>query len=85
MPIDVQKTKKMERVFVGIVVSTSMQKTLVVNVATMKQHPKYRKRYLHSKRYKVHDEKGQYQKGEKVRFVECRPLSREKRWRVLYA
>jgi small subunit ribosomal protein S17 len=61
-----------------------MDKTIVVTVETVKIHPKYKKRYSESKRYKVHDEKNQYKEGDKVSFVECRPLSKDKRWRVLY-
>jgi small subunit ribosomal protein S17 len=75
-------TKK--RSFSGVVASDKMDKTIVVTVETVKIHPKYKKRYSESKRYKVHDEKNQYKEGDKVSFVECRPLSKDKRWRVLY-
>jgi small subunit ribosomal protein S17 len=61
-----------------------MDKTVVVRVDQVKVHPKYRKRYTVSKRYKVHDEKNQYKEDDKVAFVECRPLSKDKRWRVIY-
>jgi len=70
--------------FNGVVVSDKMMKTIVVRVDSVKVHPKYRKRYTVSNKYKVHDERGQYHEGDKVYFVECRPLSKEKRWRVLY-
>ncbi|PIR13485.1 30S ribosomal protein S17 [Candidatus Falkowbacteria bacterium CG11_big_fil_rev_8_21_14_0_20_39_10] len=69
----------------GIVVSDKMDKTIVVRVDKVKQHPKYKKRYAASKKYKVHDEKNQFKEGDKVIFVECRPLSKDKKWRVLYA
>ncbi len=83
----VSKKKEKEVVrkkFQGIVVSDKMDKTIVVRVDRVKSHPKYKKRYIVSKRYKVHDEKNQFKVGDKITFVECRPLSKEKRWRVLY-
>ncbi len=69
--------------FQGVVISNSNAKTIVVKVENVKKHPKYQKRYVVSRHYKVHDEKNQYQVGDKVAFVECRPLSRDKRWRVI--
>lgn len=75
----------LRRTFNGIVVSDKMTKTIVVAVETVKVHPKYHKRYTATKRYKVHDELGKFHEGDKVRFVECRPLSKDKRWRVLYS
>ncbi len=72
------------RKFKGIVVSDKMDKTIVVRVDTIKWHKKYHKQYKTSKRYKVHDEKNHFKVGDEVVFVECRPLSRHKRWRVLY-
>jgi small subunit ribosomal protein S17 len=71
------------RTFRGVVVSDAMDKTIVVRVDRTRVHPKYRKRYTVSRRYKVHDERNRYHVGDTVRFVECRPLSKEKRWRVL--
>ncbi len=73
-----------KRTFKGTVVSDKMQKTIVVRVDSMKVHPKYKKRYTVSKRFKVHDEKGQFHIGDVVSFVETRPLSRDKRWGVVY-
>lgn len=78
------KEKKIKKIFRGVVVSDKMKKTLVVKVERMKLHPKYKKRYKISRRFKVHDEQEKYKIGEIVSFVECRPLSKEKRWRVLY-
>lgn len=77
------KEVKPVRKFVGEVVSDKMAKTIVVKVDSVKIHPKYHKRYTVSKKYKVHDETNQFKIGDKVVFVECRPLSRDKRWRVL--
>jgi small subunit ribosomal protein S17 len=69
--------------FSGVVVSDKGDKTIVVKVETVKIHPKYKKRYTVSRKYKVHDEKNEYRTGDKVSFVECRPLSRDKRWRAV--
>lgn len=69
--------------FSGVVVSNKNDKTVVVLVENVKKHPKYQKRYVVSRRYKVHDEKNQYRVGDQVTFIECRPLSRDKRWRVI--
>jgi small subunit ribosomal protein S17 len=80
-----ENTKKNERKFTGEVVSAAMQKTVVVRVNTMKLHPKYKKFYKTSQKYHVHDEKGTAKVGDKVAFVECRPLSRTKRWRLVTA
>jgi small subunit ribosomal protein S17 len=73
----------LSRKFSGVVVSDKGDKTIVVKVETVKKHPKYQKRYTVSQKYKVHDENNQYKLGDKVNFVECRPLSRDKRWRVI--
>ncbi len=67
----------------GKVISDKMQKTVVVEVERIKEHPKYKKRYKISKKYKAHDEKGEYKVGDIVIIEECRPLSKEKRWRVI--
>ena len=75
--------KPIKRTFKGIVVSDKMDKTVVVRVDRVKLHPKYQKRYKVSKRYKVHDEKNECKSGDKVLFSECRPLSKEKRWRII--
>lgn len=75
--------KKISRIFEGVVVSDAMEKTLVVRVDRIVVHPKYKKRYRVSKRYKVHDEKNTHKVGDTVQFVECRPLSKDKRWRVI--
>jgi small subunit ribosomal protein S17 len=79
-----QKREVIRRKFKGVVVSAKMDKTIVVKVERVKQHPIYKKRYVVSKKYKVHDEKNLYKEGDEVVFVECRPLSRHKRWRVMY-
>lgn len=78
------KRQIIKRKFNGVVTSDKMNKTRVVKVVSVKIHPKYKKRYKVSKKFKVHDEKNQYKVGDKVQFIECRPLSRDKRWRVIY-
>jgi small subunit ribosomal protein S17 len=72
-----------KRKFSGQVVSDKGDKTIVVVVKSTRLHPKYLKRYITSKKYKVHDENNEYHAGDKVAFVECRPISKDKRWRVL--
>lgn len=74
--------KKTQRVLRGEVVKTDMDKTIVVQVDTMKRHPKYNKSYRVSRKYHVHDEKGEAKVGNVVDFTECRPLSATKRWRL---
>ncbi|MDI6603390.1 MAG: 30S ribosomal protein S17 [Patescibacteria group bacterium] len=67
----------------GTVVSNKMQKTVVVEVERLKKHPKYKRRYRVRKKYKAHNEKGEYHIGDKVVIEECRPISKEKHWRVI--
>lgn len=67
---------------VGTVVSNKMDKTAVVAVDRRVQHPKYRKFLTRRVRYKVHDAENQCEIGDTVLIAECRPLSRDKRWRL---
>jgi len=67
----------------GTIISNKMEKTVVVEVERIKEHPKYKRRYRFHKKYKAHDEKGEYHVGDKVIIEECRPISKEKRWRVI--
>jgi small subunit ribosomal protein S17 len=68
----------------GTVVSNKMQKTVVVKVETLKTHPLYKKKYKVHKKYKAHVEnEKEYQIGDKVIIEECRPISKEKKWRVI--
>ena len=76
-----QKTNR--RRLQGTVVSTKMAKTVVVRIDRMKTHPKYRKQFVVSRRYKAHDETGGYAVGDAVVIEETRPISKEKRWRVV--
>lgn len=80
-----EKETPQKRKFSGVVVSDRAEKTVLVRVDRVKQHPKYKKRYTVSRKFPVHDEKQQCRKGDWVDFIECRPLSKKKRWRVLYS
>lgn len=78
----VQTNKAGKRSFVGIVTSDKMNKTIVVSVTTKKLHRLYKKYVTRVKRCKAHDELNDAHIGDKVRIVECRPLSKEKCWRL---
>ncbi len=67
----------------GEIVSLKMAKTAVVKVRSIKQHPKYHKRYRSDKRYKAHLLKSGYKMGDKVIIEESQPISKEKHWIVL--
>lgn len=67
----------------GIVISDKMQKTIVVEVERMKEHPKYKRRYKTHKRYKAHDQNQEYHIGDKVLIEECTPISKDKNWKVI--
>ena len=67
----------------GTVISNKMAKTLVVRVDTLKRHAKYQKFYRTSKKFKVHDENGEYRIGDIIIMVETRPMSKDKRWRAV--
>lgn len=67
----------------GVVVSTAMAKTAVVRVDRQVPHPKYGKYFTFSKKYKIHDPEGAAKLGDTVEFEECRPLSKDKRWRFI--
>lgn len=78
------KKEVIKRKFDGVVVSDKMSKTITVKVDRVIIHPKYKKRYTTSRKYKVHDEKNQFKEGDKVQFMETRPISKDKRWIVIY-
>ncbi len=71
------------KIMEGTVVSTKMQKTVVVEVMRTTRHPMYNKVLRHGKKYLAHDENEECQEGNIVRMEETRPLSRRKRWRVI--
>ncbi len=67
----------------GVVVSDKMEKTIVVQVSAVKPHPKYKKVIRTTDRLKAHDEQNEARVGDTVLVRECRPLSREKTWRLI--
>ncbi|NLU50812.1 MAG: 30S ribosomal protein S17 [Syntrophomonadaceae bacterium] len=76
-------TRGQRKVRIGTVVSDKMDKTVTVRVETVNQHPLYKKVIRTSKKYAVHDEKNECRQGDVVRIMETRPLSKNKRWRVI--
>ncbi len=70
------------RTLKGHVVSDKMDKTVVVEITRMKKHPKYKKYFKVTKRYKAHDQENQYHPGDTVIIQETRPISKDKRWIV---
>lgn len=75
--------EKKHRKIIGTVVSDKMMKTRVVAVQRLKKHPKYLKYYHVTTKFKAHDENNEYKTGDTVTIEESRPLSREKRWRII--
>ena len=75
--------RNQRKVISGKVVSDAMDKTIVVAVETFKSHPIYSKRFKNTKKYKVHDENNEASVGDTVRAMETRPLSKDKRFRLV--
>jgi small subunit ribosomal protein S17 len=71
-----------KKVRVGHVVGVKMSKTVIVEIESLKHHPLYGKTIKTVVKYKVHDENSVCKLGDKVKIIETRPLSKEKRWRV---
>jgi len=67
----------------GIIISDKMEKTLVVKVERVKEHPKYKRRYKVHKKYKAHNESKEYSVGDKVIIEETIPISKDKKWKVI--
>ena len=78
----VQTVKSAKRSFVGLVTSDKMDKSIVVTVVTKKMDRLYKKYVTRSKKYMAHDENNEAHVGDTVRIVECRPLSKNKCWRL---
>ncbi|MCR5045867.1 MAG: 30S ribosomal protein S17 [Treponema sp.] len=74
--------KSGKRSYVGLVTSDKMDKTIVVTITTKRMDPLYKKYVTRSKKCKAHDEKNDAHIGDTVKIVECRPLSKDKRWRL---
>ncbi len=77
-----KKNNKIHRKFLGRVVSDKMDKTIVVLIDRIKQHPVYKKRIKVSKKFKAHDEKNEARMGDMVEIEECRPISKDKKWKL---
>jgi small subunit ribosomal protein S17 len=71
------------KLMTGKVVSDSMQKTVVVTIERLVKHADYGKYVRRRNRFKVHDEKNECKVGDVIRFMETRPLSKDKRWRLV--
>ena len=85
MTEDKTTTPKLIRRFKGVVVSDTNDQTIVVKVERRLRHKLYGKLYNRSRKFHVHDPKNQYAIGDEVEFVACRPISKLKRWRVIYS
>jgi small subunit ribosomal protein S17 len=72
-----------KKIYTGKVISNKMDKTIVVAVTRLYQHPKYKKTVKRVTKFKAHDEKNICQIGDMVKIIETRPLSKEKRWIVI--
>ena len=72
-----------KRVLKGEVVSNATEKTVTVSVERTFSHPKYKKIVRKSKKYRAHDENGDLKVGDSVKIIECKPISKTKRWEVV--
>ncbi len=75
--------RNLRKSMIGTVVSDKMDKTVVVAVETMVKHPIYKKTVRRTYKLKAHDEENNCKTGDKVKVMETRPLSKDKRWRVV--
>ncbi len=73
----------MPKILKGTVVSDKMNKTVIVEVEEYRQHPRYLRFYKVSKKYKAHDEKGEFHAGDKVMIKESKPISKDKHFKVI--
>jgi small subunit ribosomal protein S17 len=76
-------SRNARKVRIGVVVSDKMEKTVVVSIERRVQHPVYGKMVRRTKKLKAHDERNDAKAGDTVRIMETRPLSKDKRWRVV--
>jgi small subunit ribosomal protein S17 len=77
------QSNRTKKEFVGLVVSDKMEKTIVVAVDSKTLHPLYKKYVVRTKKLKAHDETNDAKIGDRVRVVECRPISKEKCWKLV--
>ncbi|MCI6253773.1 MULTISPECIES: 30S ribosomal protein S17 [Eubacterium] len=75
--------RNLRKTMVGVVTSDKMDKTVVVTIKDRVKHPLYNKIVDKSVKYKAHDEKNECGVGDKVQIMECRPMSKDKNWRVV--
>ena len=80
---DINIMENIKRTKTGTVISDKMDKTVVVRIDRVKEHPIYKKKFTISKKYKAHDEKNEYKEGDIVEIVETKPFSRDKKFEVL--
>ena len=72
-----------KRVLNGVVCSSNSQKTVVVKVERTFKHPMYKKYIKRSKKYHAHDENNKFKEGQTIQIIECNPISKKKRWKVI--
>jgi len=75
--------KSGKKEFIGTVKSDKMEKSIVVSVETLTLHPLYKKYVKRAKKVKAHDEKNEAKTGDRVRVIECKPISKEKCWKLV--
>jgi small subunit ribosomal protein S17 len=78
-----KKPDQIKKTITGVVVSDKMDKTVVVQIEYKKMHKLYKKFVKKSKKFKAHDEKNECKTGDTVKIIECRPLSKEKKWKII--
>ena len=76
-------SRGLRKIRVGLVVGDAMDKTVVVSIVDLKQHPVYKKVVRRNTKLKAHDEANECGVGDRVRIMETRPISKQKRWRVV--
>jgi len=79
----VESSRPNKKTLVGVVVSDKMDKTITVLLETQKRHPMYKKFVKKTSKVKAHDDKNEAAAGDLVKLIECRPISKEKTWRLI--
>jgi small subunit ribosomal protein S17 len=77
-----EKKQGLRKTRVGVVVSDKMDKTIIVEVMRRVPHPRFKKIIKRSTKFHAHDEKGEAVEGDKVEIIECRPISKNKNWKL---
>ncbi len=78
-----ESSRPNKKTLVGVVVSDKMDKTITVLLETQKRHPMYKKFVKKTSKVKAHDDKNEAAAGDLVKLIECRPISKEKTWRLI--